>query len=496
MRWTLSTKFSLVVAALVASAILGSIVSLVSARHSTELLEQAIEESLPSVRAAEEIEIALLEQQRIARRYVLDGEKRPWREPLEARKADFAHWLDLARRTTRSQDGVEILGRLESAYVQYGQHRDRAIELCTEGRSDEAKPYFLSQVAAAHDETYAICEEFITNNERYVRAMEDRVRAGIRWVTSLAFVSVGMTVALGATLLAIFFIKIILPLRRVRADAEKLSPNLGDVGQRSGNDELASVAHYLRSLMLDVENTRTQLAQSHHRLEVAEKLASVGKLAASVAHEIRNPLTAIKMWLFAIHKSVAGDAELERRVRLISGEIARLEGIIRSFLEFSRPAPPQLAPRDVRRLVEKTTELFRPQIEAKQLRLVVSVPEGLPSVLADEEQVGQVLMNLLANAAEATSSGGEVRVSAEAARDAAGRAAVAIRVQDTGAGMPDEVRRRLFEPFFTTKEGGTGLGLCIAAGIVARHHGSLVLESANSAGTCFAVWLPTVEDGA
>jgi signal transduction histidine kinase len=384
MRWTLFTKFTLVVGALVASAILGSVMSLLAERHSTELLAQAINQSLPSVRAAEELEIAILEQQRLTRRYVLDEEPRPSPDPLEAKKTDFTQWFEEARRVPATEEALEILGRIETAYAGYAHHRDRALELSGKGQSAEAKRHFLNQATPAFDQVYGLCEEFIGNNERYVRTVEEHVRAGIRKVTSLAILGMALTVGLGVALLVLFFVGVMLPLRRMRADAERFSASLRFAGERSGNADLALIAEYLRSLMMDVEDTRTQLAQSRLRLDAAEKLASVGKLAASVAHEIRNPLTAIKMWLFAIERSVAGDAELERRLQLVSAEIARLERIIRSFLEFSRPAPPRLARHDVGRLIEKTMEFFGPRLEARQLRLVQSVPPGLPPVLADD----------------------------------------------------------------------------------------------------------------
>jgi signal transduction histidine kinase len=114
----------------------------------------------------------------------------------------------------------------------------------------------------------------------------------------------------------------------------------------------------------------------------------------------------------------------------------------------------------------------------------------LPPVLADAERLQQVLINLLANAAEAMANGGELRILTAVERDPDGRTMVVLRIQDTGPGMPPDVRDRVFEPFFTTKEHGTGLGLCIAAQIMARHDGLLVLERSNDRGTVFAIWTP------
>jgi signal transduction histidine kinase len=117
----------------------------------------------------------------------------------------------------------------------------------------------------------------------------------------------------------------------------------------------------------------------------------------------------------------------------------------------------------------------------------------LPPILGDGKQLKQVFINLLNNAAEVVPGGGEIRILAASACDRDTRGMVVVRIQDTGPGMPEEVQQRLFEPFFTTKESGTGLGLCIAAGIMTRHNGRLVLESSTAQGTTFAVWIPAAD---
>ena len=121
---------------------------------------------------------------------------------------------------------------------------------------------------------------------------------------------------------------------------------------------------------------------------------------------------------------------------------------------------------------------------------------ALPHVMADADQLKQVLLNLLGNAADSMACGGEIHITCHAERDADGRPMVVVRICDTGSGMPQDVQHRIFEPFFSTKEKGTGLGLCIAAQIMARHDGGLVLESSTEKGTTFAIWVPiALQDG-
>jgi signal transduction histidine kinase len=144
-------------------------------------------------------------------------------------------------------------------------------------------------------------------------------------------------------------------------------------------------------------------------------------------------------------------------------------------------------------LIDKTLELCGHRLADKGIRLVRGDRAGLPPVMADAEQVKQVFLNLLSNAAEAMDEGGELRIAAEAGRDS--RPMAVVRFTDTGPGIAADVRSRIFEPFYSTKEGGTGLGLCIAARIMARHGGRLELEPAAGRGASFAVWIPAAQGG-
>lgn len=249
------------------------------------------------------------------------------------------------------------------------------------------------------------------------------------------------------------------------------------------------VGKHLQLLMSDVAETRSSLEENRLRLSIAEKLAAVGRLSASVAHEIRNPLTAVKMWLFSIRGAVASDPERDRKSGIVSEEIGRLESIIGDFLEFSRPTPLKLEPFDLRDVVRRTTDLLACRCQEKGIRLACTMPEHPPPVVVDAGQLRQVLINLLNNSLEAVSHGA-IEVSGQASNDGEGRGMAVVRVADTGGGMPHDVREKIFDPFFTTKDGGTGLGLSIAAQIIARHSGRLVLESSTEQGTVFAVWLP------
>ena len=237
---------------------------------------------------------------------------------------------------------------------------------------------------------------------------------------------------------------------------------------------------------------RLKVLESRELLERQEKLASLGMLAAGVAHEIRNPLTAMKARLFAAKRVRERDAAEQDDLDVIDREISRLERIVNDFLMFARPSDPSLAEVDAMQPLRDVQGLLAPSLEKNEIRLVVEESQPLP-ILVDVHQIKQVLINLVQNAADSIGENGSITLRARTdTLRLAGRAtdAAVLEVIDTGKGIPAEVQNRLFDPFFTTKAGGTGLGLAIAARIVEKHGGSLRYQSQVKHGTTFGLVLP------
>jgi signal transduction histidine kinase len=237
---------------------------------------------------------------------------------------------------------------------------------------------------------------------------------------------------------------------------------------------------------------RVQLVESQALVERQEKLASLGMLAAGIAHEIRNPLTAIKAALFIQQKKFEPGSPEFADARVVEREILRLEKIVNDFLLFARPSEPELADVSAGSLLQEVHTLLAPQLAKNRIQLRLEPPPPV-RVRADAAQIKQVLINLVQNAADAIGQEGTIRLRARrerrrlAQKDAS---AVILEVEDTGKGIPPEVQKRLFDPFFTTKESGTGLGLSIAAGIVQKHGGVLEYRTLAGHGTTFGIVLP------
>jgi nitrogen-specific signal transduction histidine kinase/CheY-like chemotaxis protein len=237
-----------------------------------------------------------------------------------------------------------------------------------------------------------------------------------------------------------------------------------------------------------------KLVESQTIIERQEKLASLGVLAAGVAHEIRNPLTAIKARLFTQQKTLkSGSPEFED-ARVIGNEINRLERIVKDVLQFARPAEPSLTTISASAPLREVCDFLAPDLEKRGIVLKVDAVTDA-RIRADPQQLKQVLINLIQNSAESIERDGTILLRARATSEALRgevKPVVVLEVIDTGKGIPLEVQKRLFDPFFSTKESGkgTGLGLSTVLGIVKGHNGFINTYSEVGRGTRFTVYLP------
>jgi len=223
------------------------------------------------------------------------------------------------------------------------------------------------------------------------------------------------------------------------------------------------------------------------RLVEQQKLASVGQLAAGVAHEINNPLTTILTTALLIQEETDREDPNYLELETIAKETLRCRKIVTSLLDFARQSKPAKALHDINQVVRASMALTRKQAAFKDVAFEAVLSEPLPSVEIDKDQIQQCLINLAINGIDATDPGGKIRF---ASRLVPEKGAVEITVSDTGGGIPEKSLDRIFDPFFTSKETGTGLGLAISHGIIEQHDGTIDVESKEGEGTTFRIHLP------
>jgi PAS domain S-box-containing protein len=235
------------------------------------------------------------------------------------------------------------------------------------------------------------------------------------------------------------------------------------------------------------------------RVRVADKLAALHTLSAGVAHELRNPLSAMDLNLHLLEEELRERASLPeqgaRYLHVLNAECHRLSVILDNFMKFARPGSVGLHEVNVSALIEHITALMQFEAEERKIRLEQAVEEPLPSVLGDETAISQVLVNIVVNAFHAMPNGGLCRIAAEA-RHANGTRWLVVSVKDTGIGIKKEELARVFEPFYTTKSSGTGLGLAIAYRIMEDHGGTIQVSSTPGIGTTAVLTFPVAVEEA
>ena len=255
------------------------------------------------------------------------------------------------------------------------------------------------------------------------------------------------------------------------------------------------VALLAGALILAYAPLRSRLREGEVMLERQEKLASLGTLATGIAHEIRNPLAAIKLRLFSLKKALPAPLASHEDLVVIKHQIDRLDEMVKDFLQFARPSDPTLMPISARELLQSVHALLQPQLKKRGVLLEAETADGL-MLNGDKEQLEQVLVNLVQNAADSVERDGTVTLRARQGVSKVNRQStplVILEVSDTGRGIPPEVQERIFDPFFSTKDSGTGLGLPIAARIIEKHGGFIQYQSQLNRGTTFSIVLPRPE---
>ena len=347
-------------------------------------------------------------------------------------------------------------------------------------------------------------------------AVDDRILRSERQMA----VGLGVTVAAMLVLSGgLMWFLVLRPLRRLRVATERVAA--GDLAARlpdDSGDEFGDVGRAWNAMISEIARSRDELERwsltlearvdvatreleaAHRRMLLVEKMASLGKLAAVVAHEINNPLAGIATFARLLKRQyerraaeggTTTDAETLRALDLVETEAMRCGNIVRNLLLFSRAAGSRFADEDVGPILDRCATLVRHQAELKSVTMTTDVAADLPKVECDASQLQQVILALAMNAIEAMPDGGTLALRARRATQAED-AGVEIDVTDTGCGIPADVLPHVFEPFFTTKDhgSGVGLGLAVVYGIVERHHGSVDVRTQVGAGTTFTVRLP------
>jgi signal transduction histidine kinase len=417
--------------------------------HEARLLKEKFSTvQVESFQIADHFQAVILDLNGTLRRYETLRNPADWESFIRASE-ELDGWIDEQAARLKNPSEIQLLSRINDAYDVY---RASAREMTNESQqaSPAVSPHkLLDEVESESKQLLGLANKLADAHREVVGNLIAGTQRSLTLFQQLIFGLLILLLALGGWLAAVVYNEMIAPLR-------------------------------------------VKLVESHAIIERQEKLASLGVLAAGVAHEIRNPLTAIKARLFTLQKMLNPDSSEAEDAAVIGTEISRLERIVRDVLQFARPGDPKLATLAAEVPLREVQTLMATQLEENGIQLKLeSVVDA--RIQADPRQLKQVLINLVQNAAESIEANGTIRLGARAGWQRLGGqtlSVVVLEVQDTGKGISPEVQKRLFDPFFSTKAAGTGLGLAISARIVEKHGGALEFRTQVNHGTTFGIILP------
>lgn len=482
---SLRSRLSLLLAALVLVNLAGACLTLWYTQRTQALYLSTEGRSVTALLAAQDLESALVLQRGLVTSFSLDGDP-AWLQELTLRHQSFQKALALARETAEDQQALTVLAAVETGYAAYSQARDEVLALYSGGDTARGLPLHMElrrRFSQLHDQVERYRRLVLADREDAQLAYREKAEV----LTWLVWVALPVSLFAGFLLALVLFRQVLGPIRRLAGTA--LAGGGGKV-----DDEVQALSLRFRSLLHDVDVAQSELEESREHLVQSEKLALVGKLAAGVAHTIRNPLTSVKMRLFSLERGLCLETYQKEDFEVISEEIGHIDTILRNFLEFARPAKLRAQQLQLAEVVEGCLKLLKHRFESYGVTVEVERDPRLPTVYADADQLKEVILNLLVNACEAMGHGGKITIREEVgAMEPMGKMVV-VRLTDTGPGVPAVIRDKVFQPFFSTKGEGSGLGLAIARRIMEEHGGWLHLHSPAGQGATFVLALPIGED--
>ena len=479
---SLQARILIALSALVLITAAGALISISYTFKIDGLINNIFETDVSAMRAAQELENALVMQKGYVTYFFQDDDP-VWISELDKHHAAFENWLKRARQWAITDKEREILNEIDSLYVRFSISRDEVVTLYKKGLKEEG--YRLHKMV--RDQFFRIielCRQFNGTFVDRISLAHETIRDRVVLLNAYAFAGLFTVLLLGFFLAYILVKQVLGPIRQLTTAT---SVDNAGIPQE---DEVKALSKIFQTLIADVDQTKSKLEWSREHLEQAEKWALVGKLAAGVAHSIRNPLTSVKMRLFSMERTLSFTRSQKEDFEVISEEIRHLDTIVGNFLEFSRPPKLKMQNVSPSDAVDMAVQLLRHRLESYDVKVKVERKERLPKIPADPDQLKEVFVNLIVNACDAIVEGGLIVIHEEFPNKNAFSKNLIIKVSDNGPGVPASIGEKLFQPFFSTKEEGTGLGLSIATRIVEEHGGKITVESHDGPGATFIITLP------
>jgi len=449
-----------------------------------------MEQNVQSAKTAKELTLSLYDIRAASLTYLFD--RSPERIAiLQQKQNEFITLLQKAKESANTEDENLLIQQTSALFSNYQQTLTNALELHRKGWIGQPNKLI---VHASQDLINTIEEKtntFIEKNEMAQAVYEESIRKNEDIIRSamfaLGFGGIFLGLILGWMIARIILNPIYKLVLKVRDAA---GSEVVEHIKMSPGKELEELDLHINRLIGRINKANEDLRRNRELLERSSKLAAIGKIAPALAHEIRNPLTAIKMLIYAMMEEPGISKDKLHDLEIITHEIQRVEGFLQNFLKYARPAKPQMQIVAIIPVIRETLQLMQPRFKQNNISLAEEHQQENLRIKADPDMIRQVVMNLLLNAIESMGQDGELKFKTVLQDVEAENPFFLIMISDTGPGIPDDILDSLFDPFVKGKDQGIGLGLSISQRIAELHHGWISASNNPGRGATFTVHLP------
>jgi signal transduction histidine kinase len=485
-------SFQLIVWALVVIAIIlaGGFSTITYIYQVQDETNQLMEQNVQSAKMAKELNLSLFEIRAASLTYLHDRSQERI-DALQEKQNEFIALLDQARITAITEEEKNLLQQISALFTNYQQTLTNALELHRKGWIGQPNKLI---VHASQDLINTIEEKtnaFIASKElaqaNYKESIErndDIIRTAIY---ALGAGGIILGLVLGWMIARIILNPIYRLVLKVRDAAGSEMVEQISMSPGKGLEELD---FHINRLIGRINQAHEDLQKNRELLEHSSKLAAIGRIAPALAHEIRNPLTAIKMLIYSMMQEPKISQEKLQDLEIITLEINRVEGFLQNFLKYARPSKPQMQMVSINEVIKETLHLLGPRFKQNKIKLTEIHKKEDLQIKVDPDMIKQIVMNLLLNAIESMGNKGELKLTTSINKNDSEKSMLEIAISDTGPGIPDDIKDSLFDPFIKGKDQGIGLGLSISQRIAELHKGWITASNNTGKGATFTIHLP------
>ena len=449
-----------------------------------------MEQNVQSAKMAKELNLSLFEIRAASLTYLFDRSSERI-AALQEKQNEFIVLLEKAKASANNEEEDNLLQQIAALFSNYQQTLTNALELHRKGYISQPNALI---VHASQDLINTIEEKtngFISSKESAQAAYGESIKRNDDIIRTAMYALGCGGIILGLVLGWLIARIILNPIYKlVLKVRDAAGSEMVEHIKMSPGKELEELDLHINRLIGRINQAHEDLQKNRELLERSSKLAAIGKIAPALAHEIRNPLTAIKMLIYAMMQEPDVNEDKRHDLEIITHEINRVEGFLQNFLKYARPAKPQMRMVSIIPEIKETLQLMQARLRQSNITLIENHQHENLRIKADPDMIKQIVMNLILNAVESMGQDGELKLTTLVNADDAENQLFQISVSDTGPGIPDDIKDSLFDPFVKGKDQGVGLGLSISQRIAELHHGWISAANNSGKGATFTIHLP------